>query len=65
VELLYLLVLLLQTEVKLRVGEVFRRCLKVNWVLLLRLSVVGFILLGRHLHVDILVARLMRRHRVV
>ena len=64
-KLLYLLVLLLQTEVKLRVGKVFHRCLEVNWVLLLRLSVVSFILLGLHLHVDILVARLMRRHRVV
>ena len=63
--LLYLLVLLLETEVKLGGGEVFHRLLEMNWVLLLRLSVIAFILLGRHRHVDILVTSLMRRHRVV
>jgi len=60
---LYLLVLLLQTKVELLVGKVFHRSLEVNWVL--RLSEVAFVLLGRHLHFDILIARLVRYHRVV
>lgn len=63
--LLYLLVLLLQTEVELGGVEVFHRLLEVNWVLLLRLSVIAFILLGRHLHVHTLIASLERSHRVV
>ena len=62
---LYLLVLLLQTKVELLVGKVFHRSLEVNWVLLLRLSEVAFVLLGRHLHFDILIASLVRYHRVV
>lgn len=62
---LYLLMLLLQTEVELLVAKVFRRSLEVNWVLLLSLPKIAFILLGRHLHFDILIASLLQHHRVV
>jgi len=59
---LYLLVLL-HGKVELLVGKVLHWSLEVNWVLLT--SEVAFVLLGRHLHFDILIARLVRYHGVV